>query len=105
MLGWRDQNFCKSLNNIYQNKIIFLPPPKTILHEMKGVKTVENKPKIIREKNRTKYLDDYKKEHYKKYNLIIKKTDVDVIAFLDALPNKTKFITEVVREILKKQNN
>ena len=56
--------------------------------------------KVLKTANRTKYLDDYKNTYYKKYNLIVKKTDVDVIQYLDKLPSKTQFIVKVVRDIL-----
>ena len=51
--------------------------------------------------NKIKYIANFNKENYKMYQFRIKKNDKDLIEKLDSVPNRSKYITNLVLEDIK----
>lgn len=47
--------------------------------------------------DQNKYIDKYNKDNYKMYQFRVKKTDKEVIEFLDEVDNKNKYIINLIK--------
>ena len=49
------------------------------------------------DKTRAKYIKDFNSKNYKTYIFRIKKSDGELIAYLDSIPNRNRFITNLLK--------
>lgn len=67
---------------------------------MKGVA------KIARKKSgyfdQIEYIKEFNKAHYRKYEIRVKKENIDLIKWLDKQPNKTAYIIDLIEKDMNK---
>lgn len=67
---------------------------------MKGVE------KIARKKSgsfdQIEYIKEFNKAHYRKYEIRVKKENIDLIKWLDKQPNKTAYVIDLIEKDMNK---
>ena len=51
--------------------------------------------------NHKKYINDYKKTHYRRFNLLIPNKEKKVIKKLESQENKTKYLIDLIKKDIK----
>lgn len=54
---------------------------------------------------RQKYINDYNKTKYKNINFRVNKDDMEILNKLKNVPNKAKYLTDLIRQDIKKSEN
>lgn len=56
-------------------------------------------------KKRLEYNNAYNKQKYKNINFRVNKEDIEILEKIKSVPNKAKYLTDLIRQDIKKSKN